>query len=221
MEKTRAKFEQTGFDEMQYHRYFHHNQAEYIRTKLRCVSLYAQGHCFGQISAALGVHTQSARKYVNTYLAGGFEQLCLATLRPHESQLSHEQAAAFKDVLTTKRPEQVGLEGNLWTGRIMCIYLRQAYGVVYKSGIYDLLERLNLSHQRSHADYGNADPNQQAAFLTDLKDTLLQADEKTAVVKFDEFSVCERPTSYYGWAQKNTRPRVVTNEKNASAPTGY
>ncbi len=219
MEKIRVKFEQTGFDDLQYQRYFHQNQAEYIRTKLRCVRMYAQGHRFEQISSTLGVHTQSARKYVNTYLAGGFEQLCQATVRPHESQLSPEQAADFKDILITKRPEEVGLEGNLWTGRIMCHYLNQTYGVVYKSGIYDLLERLNLSHQRSHADYGNADPSQQSAFLTDLKDTLLKADERTAVVKFDEFSVCERPTSYYGWAEKNTRPRVVTDEKNASAPT--
>ena len=220
MKKIRDKFQQVGFDEFQYQRYFHQNQAEYLRTKLRCVRMYAQGDGFGQISSTLGVHTQSARKYVNTYLSGGFEQLCRPTVRQQPCLLSDEQADAFKDVLLVKRPEEVGLEGNLWTGSLMCHYLNQTYGVVYKSGIYDLLERLDLSHQRSHADYGNADSSQQSAFLTDLKDTLLKADEKMAVVKFDEFSVCERPTSYYGWAEKNTRPRVVTNEKNASAPTG-
>lgn len=50
--------------------------------------------------------------------------------------------------------------------------------------------------------------------MEDLKTTLINANEKTAVVKFDEFSVCKKPSSYYGWAEKNTRPKFVTDEKN-------
>lgn len=219
MKTIRDKFDQKGFDDSEYQRYFHQNQAEYIRRKLRCVRQYHEGNSFDQICSTLGLHHQSARKYVNTYLAGGFEQLCQPTVRQQPCLLSDEQAASFKEVLLNRRPEEVGMEGNLWTGQLMCQYLSQAYGVTYRSGIYDLLERLNLSHQKAHSDYGNVDPAQQAAFLNDLKETLLAADEKTAVVKSDEFSVCERPSSYYGWAEKNTRPRVVTDEKNASAPT--
>jgi len=48
--------------------------------------------------------------------------------------LSDQQGAAFKEVVLNTRPEQVGLEGNLWTGSLMCQYLIQTYGVVYKSG---------------------------------------------------------------------------------------
>jgi len=216
----RMKFEQSGFDATEYNRRFHLNQAEYIRIRLRCVLLYHQGQEFEAISCKLGPHHQTVRKHVNTFISGGFEQLCQQDVRPQESLLTDEQAACFKQVLLDKRPEQVGLEGNIWTGQLMCQYLLQTYGVSYKSGIYDLLERLNLSHQKAHSDYGNADPVRQAAFLNDLKDTLLEADERTAVVKYDEFSVCERPTSHYGWAEKNTRPRVVTDEKKGCAPTG-
>ena len=98
-------------------------------------------------------------------------------------------------------------------------YLERTYDVRYKSGIYDLLERLGLTHQRAHSDYGNADPEEQRVYLEKLTDSLLSADEQTAVVKFDEFSVSERPGNYYGWAEKNTRPRVVTDEKKESEPT--
>ncbi len=87
----------------------------------------------------------------------------------------------------------MGLCGNIWTGVLMCQYLKQVYNVVYKSGIYDLLERLNLSHQKAHADYANAKPSEQVAFIKDLQRTLIEADEKTAVIKFDEFSVCQKP----------------------------
>ncbi len=95
----------------------------------------------------------------------------------------------------------------------MCQYLKQVCQVEYKSGIYDLLARTGLTHQKAHCDYGNAKAGEQLVFLRQLRQTLPAADEKTAVVKFDEFSVCEKPTSCYGWAEKNTRPTVVTNEK--------
>jgi hypothetical protein len=78
----------------------------------------------------------------------------------------------------------------------MCQYLKTTYDVVYKSGIYDLLERLGLSHQRAHADYGNAKPEDQAAFIRDLGQALQQADEHHAVVSFDEFSVGAIPTPH-------------------------
>lgn len=220
MSYKRIKFEQQGFDETEYGRHFHLNQAEYIRTRLRCVKLYWQGMGFAQIAQQAGLHHQTVRKHVNTYIAGGFEQLCQPDTRAQQGLLTDQQAADFKQVLLSKRPEQAGLEGNIWTGALMRQYLLQTYGVSYRSGIYDLLERLRLSHQKAHSDYGNADPAQQAAFLDDLKLALLEADERTAVVKYDEFSVCERPTSHYGWAEKNTRPKVVTNEKKGSAPTG-
>lgn len=114
----------------------------------------------------------------------------------------------------------MGLAGNLWTGNLLQAYLKNTYQVAYKSGIYDLLERLQLSHQKAHADYGNAEESEQVAFVAQLKDTLLQANQKRAVVKFDEFSICEKPSTSYAWAEKNTRPRLVTNEKKERAPLG-
>lgn len=71
-------------------------------------------------------------------------------------------------------------------------YLRETYAVEYKSGIYDLLKRLNLTHQKAHADYGNADQEAQIKFLNELKDCILEADEDKIVIKFDEFSISER-----------------------------
>lgn len=143
----RIKFEQSGFDETEYNRRFHLNQAEYIRLRLRCVRLYQQGLDFEPVSAKLGLHPQTVRKHVNTFISGGFEPLCQQDVRPQESLLSDEQAACFKQHLLEKRPEQVGLQGNIWTGHLMRHYLLQTYGVSYKSGIYDLLERMKLTHR--------------------------------------------------------------------------
>lgn len=102
----------------------------------------------------------------------------------------------------------------------MKTYLFNTYQVRYESGIYDLLERLGLSHQKAHADYSNADPVQQQIFLESFTKTLLESGEKTAVVAFDEFSVCEKPTAAYGWAEKNTRPTFQTDERKGIVPMG-
>jgi transposase len=111
------------------------------------VLLYHQGNSFEEISTKLSIHHQSVRKYINLYILGGFKELCKEIVRPQSSQLSEKESIAFKEILLTKRPLEVGLEGNIWTGKIMCQYLKETYNIDYKSGIYDLLERLNLSHR--------------------------------------------------------------------------
>ena len=140
----RKNFAEKGWDEKRYKRYFHQNQAEYIRLRLRCVKAYSDGQEFRAIAGQYGVHEQSCRKYVQMYINGGFGALCKATKRKQPTNMTAEQEQAFKEALLHLRPCEVGLSGNIWTGKLMCQYLEQTYGVVYKSGIYDLLERLNL-----------------------------------------------------------------------------
>jgi hypothetical protein len=108
-------------------------------------------------------------------------------------------------VLLGSCPQDQGLQGRIWTGDTMREYLYNTYQVSCRSAIYDLLERLGLSHQKTHADYAHADPQQQKAFLAELTGTLLASDGKTAT---------------YGWAEKNTRPSFRTDEKKQTAPTG-
>ena len=216
---NRKKFEARKYEASVYPRYFHNNQKEYIRIRLRCVNAYAAGMEYKEISKKYNISEQTCRTYINMYIKGGFEELCEPMKRKQPTLLTEEQEQSFKTVLLNKRPEEVGLQGNIWTGELMRQYLERTYDVRYKSGIYDLLERLGLTHQRAHSDYGNADPEEQRVYLEKLTDSLLSADEQTAVVKFDEFSVSERPGNYYGWAEKNTRPRVVTDEKKESEPT--
>ena len=218
---SRKQLEAKGFDEGAYQKCFAKHQQEHQRVRLRCLRAYYTGKTPQEIGQEFGLHEQTVRLYLKTYLSGGFEALCAAICRPKPTLLSVEQMAAFKATLLNSRPNEVGLEGNIWTGKLMRQYLQDRYQVTYKSGIYDLLERLQLSHQKAHSDYSNAKPEEQELFLADLKNTLLQADGRTAVAKFDEFSVSSRPSSHYGWAQKNTRPKVKTDEKNATAPTAF
>jgi hypothetical protein len=97
-------------------------------------------------------------------------------------------------------------------------YLKKTFQVEYKAGIYDLPERLILSRQKAHADYANANAQEQKAFLESFTKSIPESDEKTAIVAYDEFSVSGKQTSCYGRAENNTRPKVKTNEKKQPGP---
>jgi transposase len=208
-----SKISNLSFDEQLYVSYFHKHQEEYIRKKLKAVKMYSEGYKISKLSSILGITDKTARIYIKTYLSGGFELLCEKITRPKKEYLTEIQRSSLKELIITKSPFEVGLEGNIWTGKIMRLYLKKTHNVEYKTGIYDLLERLNLSHQKSHSDYGNADKEAQKSYLQDLEKSCLTDEKEVAVVKYDEFSICEKPTSYYSWAEKNIRPTHKTDEK--------
>ena len=224
MNSLQPAFQKRGLDLTEWKRAMHRQPLEYIRRKLRVIEAYHNNLSVKAVSAQINVHPRTVRAYLNTYIAGGLQALCVPEKRPQPTNLTPAQEADFKHQLLHSRPLDHGLEGNIWTGQLMRQYIKQTYSVEYRAGIYDLLERLHLSHRnggpaKAHADYGNADPLKQQAFLDSVKNALIEADETHGVVVFDEFSVCEKPTSYYGWAEKNTRPTRVTDEKKANGST--
>lgn len=61
-------------------------------------------------------------------------------------------------------------EVTLSDGRVINIELR--WGVKLKSTrIYEILNELNLSYQKAHRDYANAEKEQQKLFIWKLKKT--------------------------------------------------
>lgn len=213
----RSKFDAIIFDKSVWHKYHRNHQAEYIRVRLNCIKYFAEGYDFSGVAAKLGIGSQAVRNAINAYISGGYKAVVAPIVRRQPTLLTSEQEANFVQVILNTHPTDHGFDANIWTGNLMCDYIKKTYNVAYKSGIYSLLKRLKLSHQRAHADYTNADPEAQANFITGFETTLCSEPPTTAVVFADEFSVCEKPTPYYGWAKRNTRPRVKTNEKKANA----
>ena len=55
-------------------------------------------------------------------------------------------------------------------GKIIVEVIKQKWEVDLKtSRIYEILDNLNLSHQKAHRDYDNADPEKQKKFVKVLK----------------------------------------------------
>lgn len=207
----KAEFDQKGFDEVQWNKYFRRHQQEYIRKRLRAIKLFAENTDVSTISNTLSLNKNTFYLFVNLYLNEGFEGLCRLAVRPKPTLLTKAQELLFKQTILTKAPFECALEGNIWNGTLMREFIKREFAVDFKSGIYDLLERLNLSHQKAHSDYQNASKDEQLQFLDRFTQTLLESDQTNATLTFDEFSISTKPSSYYGWAEKNTRPRVKTD----------
>lgn len=216
----KLELEKIGFDETVWNKFFRRHQQEYIRKRLRAVKLFAENIEVSVICEQLEINKNSLYLFVRTYLADGFKGLCRPTTRNHKTRLTKEQELSFKQTIISKAPFECGLEGNLWTGQLMRQFIKEKFGIEFTSGIYDLLKRLNLSHQKAHSDYQNASKEEQLQFLEDFKQTLLASDENNAAITFDEFSISSKPSNYYGWAEKNTRPKIKTDEKNVKELMG-
>lgn len=97
-------------------------------------------------------------------------------------------------MLLSQKPTDYGIDRYIWTGEIIITVLKQRWGVELKdSRIYEILDSLNLSHQKAHRDYANADQELQLQFVETIKKKLQSKQEKEKIAFFDEFAVYDRP----------------------------
>jgi transposase len=164
MPTKRSAFTQKGFDAKEYAQYYHQNQINYIRIRLRYVKFFSEDNDFDAVAQKLGIGERLVLKSINLYLSGGFQAVVTRCKRKQPKLLTPDQEASFKKTILSSKPSEHGYSSNFWTGHVMTIYIKDTYNMVYKSGVYDLLARLKLSHQRAHADYYNANKKEQVAF---------------------------------------------------------
>jgi transposase len=73
-------------------------------------------------------------------------------------------------MLLEQKPTDYGIDRYIWTGKIISQVIDSRWGVTLKdTRIYEILEQLNLSHQKGHRDYANADQRLQQQFVESLK----------------------------------------------------
>jgi transposase len=86
------------------------------------------------------------------------------------SRLNPEQQRELKRMLQEQKPIDYGVDRYIWTGKIISTVIKQRWGIELKdSRIYEILDCLNLSHQKAHRDYANADQERQQQFVETLK----------------------------------------------------
>ncbi len=124
-------------------------------------------------------------------------------------------------MVLTQRPSDYGIERQMWTGAILSEVIAQQFEVQLKdSRIYEVLEELGLSYQRAHRDYEWRRPTSTKRVGRDSKKKLQAPQPGERTVFFDEFAVYDRPSLFYGWAERNTRPEVKSDERRRNKLNG-
>lgn len=193
-------------------------QKEYIRTRLKAIRWLWEGKSRSEIVAKLDIDRSSLLNWLKILIAEGVEAglklLAQGKKITKSGKLNFEQQQALLDILENKKPSDYGYEQNIFTGQILAEIVEKKWQIeVTDQTIYNVLHRQGFSYQRGHRDYDNADPLAQAAYVLELKTALENKADDEKFVFFDEFSVTNRPTTFYGWARVNTKFKVPSNEK--------
>jgi transposase len=197
---------------------FKKQQKEYIRQRLKAIKWLWQGKSRQEVADKLGIDRTSLLNWLHVLIEHGVEAglklLAQAKKVKKSGKLSGDQQAELIDILEQHKPSDYGYEQNIFTGKILVEVVEKEWQLkLSDQTIYNLLDRHGFSYQRGHRDYDNADPRQQRVYGLELQTAFQNKGADERIVFFDEFSVSNRPTTFYGWARVNTKFTVPSNEK--------
>jgi transposase len=198
-------------------RLYKRHQQEYLRTRLKAIRMLWEGMSRQEVIAQLSIDRKSLLTWVKTLVTHGVQAglrlLATAKRIKKSGKLTAEQEQRLTEMVEQESPKTYGYSHNIFTGQIFVELVDRLWNIsVSDQTIYNSLDRQGFSYQRGHRDYENADPAQQRAYAERLKAQLDQQSAHEKHLFFDEFSLSNRPTTFYGWARKNTRFKVPSNE---------
>jgi transposase len=134
--------------------------------RYQTIKLSLEGYDIPQIASITGSCIKTVYNYVNAYTYGGLEGLEMNFSPGRPSLLSSEDKQAVIDVVTNKKPEDVGFKAEMnWTAAIVREWLIREFNVKYSlSGTNALLHELGFTCTRPTYTLANADPIKQEQF---------------------------------------------------------
>lgn len=163
-------FQKQQLNDKQWQLLYYQNQQSYLRARLLAIKFLAEGKTRTEVSQLVNCTYKTLTSWIDKYLEGGLEQLTESIKHQVRQRLSPLQKQEFKQMLLFQTPIDYGIERNLWTAKIMIQVIDQKWKIQLKdSRIYEIIRELNLSDQKGHRDYANADKNQQKQFVELLK----------------------------------------------------
>ena len=143
-------------------------------TRLLAANMFEENLPPVQIARILGVDDQSVRRWQRIYQVKGRDGLKGSKPPGARPKLSAEQQAQVPDLLA-RPPSHYGLDGWLWTSRLVGALIRQRFGVDYHHDhVSYLLRELGLSYQRPARRAKERDEQQVGAWRREVWPGLLK-----------------------------------------------
>lgn len=164
------KLRQTPPDWELWQKLYYNHQKAYLRQRLLAIKYLWEGKSRPEVTQLLGCNYRSLTQWIDKFLEGGLQKLTEPISHQVSSRLNPEQQVELKKMLQEQKPRDYGIDRYMWTGKIISTVIKQRWGIELKdSRIYEILDSLNLSHQKAHRDYANADKERQQQFVETLK----------------------------------------------------
>lgn len=184
------------------------------RDRYRAALLACEGRQANQIVEQLDRARRFVQRWAYAYRDGGIAALYPKKNKGRAPTLPREKEQAFKQRFTAgPTPTDCGV--CTLRGNDAVRILKQEFGVEYSlRGVYDLLDRLNLSCLRPRPRHRKNDPAAMAAWLETsplfVRNVCAQHPDKQVEVWFqDEARIGQQGTLTNVWAERGSRPTAV------------
>ena len=190
--------------------------------RMRVVAALREGMTGAEAMRVFGVSENSIRNWKARYAFGGVEGL--ESRRPGRMagelrKLTPSQEQAMVEAIIDHEPEQLGLDGKLWTRRKATELTRRLFGVSYtERGMGKLLRRMGLSFQRPDRRAIEANPVAMAEWVESTYPALAERAEREGGVILFADQVGVRPDHLSGatWGRVGQTPAVARTGKRFS-----
>jgi len=174
METKTEKFRALGKDEAFLKKLKSKNKQEYIRKRVKAIEMLWNDKSRLEVTRALPCTYATLDRWISFIIERGLEKGLKELLSPRTFQkkqaLSPKQKEELKEIVLGSKPQDHGIDRNLWTGEIICELVKNKWDITLKdSRIYVILHELGLSYQKAHRDYAEADKDKQKEFAKLLK----------------------------------------------------
>jgi transposase len=202
---------------------YYRHQEHRPRRRLLALKAVWDGQTLAEVCRTQHLARKTLERWLDGYLHGGFRRLLAPERRRVPQALSLSRRRVLRYILLQKTPADYGLDSYQWTARQAQALLEAKWGIHLGLGrLYQLFDQFGISHQRVHRDYGPPRPPLQATFVATLEKKVEEAQPLDhARVALDEFALRSVPDTHYAWAERNTAPRVPSDERQRTRLNGF
>lgn len=182
------------------------HKSEYYKNsayKINCVILLGSGWTLEEVRDALLLDEETLRSYVKKYQESGLPGLLKVDYKGSEPQLSVAEIEQLCKALDT----QIFL-----TTQSIIDYVKKEFGIIYsKSGMRDLLHRLNYVYKKPKLVPGNPDIEAQEIFVQQYEEFMENKPENIEVLFMDAVHPQHNTMAAYGWIRRGEERKIQTS----------
>jgi transposase len=157
-------------DKKAWQNWYYKTQKDYLRKRLKALAYLWEGHTLEEACVPWGIQLATLRRWVDQYLHGGFECLLQPITHEQPQRLSPHRKKLVGFILTHHAPVEYGFDTYVWTEPCVRSLIEQKWQIALgKSRVYEILDELNLSHQRARREYVKGAPKARKTLVRDIK----------------------------------------------------